>query len=72
MFGNSFLKQHNRVSLGVTLGKVVATGGLRLKQCYELFFACPFFLKALKLRRTKIWIQFRVLLACYSPHKKVL
>ena len=60
------------VGLGVTLGKVVATGELWLKQCYEQFFVCPFFLKAPKLRRTKIWIQFRVPLTCCSPHEKVL
>lgn len=72
MFANGFLKQHEGVGLGVMLGTVVATGELWLKQHNVQFFVCPFFLKAPKLRRSKIWIQLRVPLRCYSPHEKVL
>lgn len=60
------------VGLGVKFGRVVATGELWLKRCYEQFIVGPFFLKAPKLRRTKIWIQFRAPLTRCSPHQKVL
>lgn len=40
-----------------------------MKQCFEQFFVCSFFLKALKLRRTKIWIQLMIL-TCFLHMRK--
>lgn len=64
-----FSSSSARLDSAIQLAKGLLQVNWWLKQCFEHFFVCPFFLKALKLRRTKIWIQL-IILMCFLHMRK--